>query len=79
MPAIDLVEKLEALEAATDQLASKLRHAKVLARMEANGKTPERNTTLAMVDEAIDRWNVLINLVPRDLKAIKLNLLEKGK
>lgn len=76
MSAQERFEALEALETATDQLASALRHSKVLARMEAQGKMPERNTLLDKVDEAIDRWNVLINLVPRDLKRVKLSRME---
>ncbi len=60
------LERLEALEAAADELVSALRYAKVVARMLVAGKTPKKSTLHGKVGEAIGRWDALIDLEPRD-------------
>lgn len=70
------VRSIEYMEDQVSKLESLLRRAKVTARMDARGQVPERTTTLEHIDNAIDQWNVLINLVPRELKAVKLDLIK---
>lgn len=53
-------EKLEALEAAIEKFSSAVRYAKVIARMEASGKTPEKSTLLDKINESLEAWDVLL-------------------
>ena len=65
-------EKLEEMHEAVVRLASMLLWAKVRAKT-------GRGDLLGKVDEAIDQWNVVINLVPRKLKSVKLDLLKEKR
>lgn len=69
------LQQIERMETATAKLESALCYAKVIAKMLENGKTPAHSTLMEKIDLAIDEWNVLINLVPRELGKIKKELL----
>ena len=75
------LEKIEAMETVVFAFNSALTYAKVLARMEANGKIPDKHTLLDIIDESIDCWNVVINMIPAaiviliELKKLKLDLM----
>ena len=71
----DRYNAIEALESRAYEFVHALTYAKVLARMAVCGKVPDHHTLLEKVDEAIDRWNELINLAPRELQRVKLSMM----
>ena len=73
----DRYNAIEALESRAYEFVHALTYAKVLARMAVNGKVPDHCTLLEKVYEAIDRWNELINLVPRELRRVERSILDE--
>ena len=73
----DRYDAIEALESKAYEFVHALTYAKVLARMAVCGKVPDHSTLLEKVDEAIDRWNELINLAPGELCRVERSVLDE--
>ena len=73
----DRYNAIEALESKAYEFVHALTYAKVLARMAVCGKVPDHSTLLEKVDEAIDRWNELINLAPGELRRVERSVLDE--
>jgi hypothetical protein len=71
----DRFDAVEVLESRAYEFVHALTYAKVLARMAVAGKVPDHSTLLEKVDEAIDRWNELINSAPGELRRVESSIL----